>query len=106
MTPARGENADSKLYPFPADEGFEKFQKLNFYHLLKGKIHLIVNDKLLILLAACNSSGSWDEVIGWKIILSLTFVNYCCHIVPEEKNYSDAIFLLKVCEFYFFKMRI
>lgn len=58
MTPARGENADSKLYPFPADEGFEKFQKLNFYHLLKGKIHLIVNDKLLILLAACNSSGS------------------------------------------------
>ncbi|KAM6194833.1 uncharacterized protein WM294_010566 isoform 1-T2 [Sarcoramphus papa] len=36
MTTARAENVDSKLYLFLGDAGFEKFQKLNFYHFLKG----------------------------------------------------------------------
>lgn len=97
MSTARGENVDSKLYSFSDDEGFKKFQKLTFCHLLKGKIHLIVTDKLLIQLTACNSTGSQHEMTVFHPILSLNFINYCCYIVPEEEIYFDTTtFLLKL----------
>jgi len=35
MTTARRKNAE--LYPFPGDQDFRKFWKLNFYHLWKVK---------------------------------------------------------------------